>query len=71
MQIIYGKKLLDPRQYIVEDCPYSAIHECLIDISANPQPISEGLQFYYYYLFKLQMGFYPVAVVLQQDTTHK
>jgi hypothetical protein len=24
-----------------------------------------------YYLFKLQMGFYPVAVVLQLDATHK
>jgi hypothetical protein len=23
------------------------------------------------YLIELQMGFYPVAVVLQQDTTHK
>jgi hypothetical protein len=27
--------------------------------------------YYYYYLTELQMGFYPVAMVLQQDTTHK
>jgi hypothetical protein len=25
----------------------------------------------YYYLIELQMGFYPVAVVLQEDATHK
>jgi hypothetical protein len=27
------------------------------------------LTFFYYYLFKLQMGFYPVPVVLQYDNT--
>jgi hypothetical protein len=27
--------------------------------------------YYYYYVFELQIGFYPVAVELQLDTTHK
>jgi hypothetical protein len=27
--------------------------------------------YYYYYLIELQMGFYPVAVVPQQNATHK
>jgi hypothetical protein len=27
--------------------------------------------YYYYYFIELQMGFYPAAVVLQQDKTHK
>jgi hypothetical protein len=29
------------------------------------------LLFYYYYLFKMQMGFLPGGSVLQEDTTHK
>jgi hypothetical protein len=45
MQILYGEELLYPRRYIVEDCPYSVIHECLIDIPSSPPPYLEAFHF--------------------------